>query len=93
MSYLDEHLDRVVECHGVSDEEREKISRTAKEIYQKDDLSKIYKMTLAMGSMSLDMEETEARVEGCNVFSRANLIGYQRSKDEVFDHKICDARK
>lgn len=88
-----EHLQRVVECRDISEEELSEIYIVATEKYKKSDEAKMFRMALAMGSMSLNYEQAMGRVKGSNIFSQANLIEYNKFKDKAFDQNICNFSK
>ena len=88
-----EHLKNVVECRDISEEKLSEIYTLATEKYKKSDEAKMFKMALAMGSMSLDYEQAMGRVKGSNIFSQANLIEYNKFKGKAFDQNICDFSK
>ena len=87
------HLQRVVQCRDVSEEELNEIYIVATEKYKKSDEAKMFRMALAMGSMSLDYEQAMGRVKGSNIFSQANFIEYNKFKDKKFDQDTCDFSK
>ncbi|PCJ95094.1 MAG: hypothetical protein COA45_12540 [Zetaproteobacteria bacterium] len=87
------HLQRVVECRDISEEELEEIYIVATAKYKKSDEAKMFRMALAMGSMSLNYEQAMGRVKGSNIFSQANHIEYNKFKDKKFDQNTCDFSK